>query len=223
MKHLADKLDELNKQNRAMAPKEALKIMDKATNDLKKQHFAENTLQVGDVFPDTALLNIKGNKQSISQLYKEQPLVITFYRGGWCPYCNMQLRTLQQVLPDFKTNGASLIAITPETPDNSLTTKEKNNLDFEVLSDIDNVFAKQIGLAFTLPEDLKILYNKFGLDVKKHNGNENFELPVPATFVVDKGGKIVYRFIDEDYTKRAEPSDILTALQKLKKEEQLMA
>jgi len=115
-------------------------------------------------------------------------------------------------LSDFEKKGAKLIAITPETPDNSLTTVEKNDLKFEVLSDIDNKLAKKIGLVFQLPESLQEIYNKFGLDLVKHNQNKDFELPMPATFVRNENNEVIYSFVDEDYTKRADILDILEVL-----------
>ncbi|MEL4308546.1 peroxiredoxin-like family protein [Joostella sp. CR20] len=209
---LTTELQALNDKNRSQIPEEILAKMDKATADLKAKHFAEITLQVGDTFPNTTLPNAKGEKISLNNLNEGKKLIVSFYRGGWCPYCNLELKALQNSLDTFKENGAELVAITPETPDNSLSTSEKNNLSFEVLSDVDNVFAKEIGLVFELPEDIKAIYNNFGIDVKKHNNNDDFELPMPATFVLDENGKIIYQFVNEDYTKRAEIEDILKAL-----------
>ncbi|WP_224482932.1 peroxiredoxin-like family protein [Robertkochia aurantiaca] len=205
----------LNKANREKIPGEALEIMDRATEELKEKHLAERSLKVGDQFPEANLIDANKNTVNVASLYAETPLVVLFYRGGWCPYCNMELRAFQQHLEEIKSEGARLVAITPETPDNSLTTAEKNELEFEVLSDIDNRFAKSLGLVFSLPESLKQIYEQFGIDLKKHHQNTDFELPMPATFIIDKGGSVRYSFIDEDYTKRADPAEVITALKNM--------
>ncbi|MCM5662998.1 peroxiredoxin-like family protein [Galbibacter mesophilus] len=209
---LTTDLQQLNQNNREKIPNEVLEVMDKATNDLKQKHLAEKTIQKGDTFPNTTLPNAKGEKVSLKELNSDKKLIISFYRGGWCPYCNLELKALQNSLEEFKANGAELVAISPETPDNSLSTSEKNELDFEVLSDVNNVFAKELGLVFGLPEDLKAIYDQFGIDVKKHNENDDYELPMPATFVLDENGKVIYQFVNEDYTKRADTEEILKAI-----------
>ena len=212
---LTEKLLQANNANREKIPNEFLEIMDAATNDLKAKNLAESALKVGDTISNTTLPNAAGEEVALKNLWAEGPLVISFYRGGWCPYCNIELKALQESLSQFKELGANLVAITPETPDNSLTTSEKNELSFSVLTDKDNVYAKELGLVIQLPEDLIAIYNQFGINVEKHNGNTDNELPMPATFVVDTNGKVVYSFINEDYTKRGDVEDILTALKAL--------
>ncbi|CAM1372920.1 Alkyl hydroperoxide reductase [Tenacibaculum xiamenense] len=190
-------------------PKEKLEIMARGTEALKNNSLSEKALKVGDLIPDFELPNALGNKISLKSLLSKGSVVISFYRGGWCPYCNIELRALQNLLPEFEKYNTSLIAISPETPDNSLNTVEKNNLSFEVLSDIDNKVAKQLGLVFQLPDDLREVYHSFNIDVPKHNGNEDYELPMPATYVVNSEGIIKYAFVPEDYTERANPEEIL--------------
>ena len=202
-KSIANKTDEQNA------------IMANATQELIEANIAANALKVGDTIPAFTLPNVKGTNTSSDELLAKGPLVISFYRGGWCPYCNMELRALQQLLPDFEQTGAQLVAISPQTPDNSLNTQEKNKLAFEVLSDVGNNITRSFGLVFTMPADLQNLYDHFGLDLPKHNGDRTFELPMPATYVVDKNGTIQYAFIPADYTQRAEPADVLAALKGL--------
>ena len=139
-------------------------------------------------------------------------LVITFYRGGWCPYCNLELNAFQQMIPDFEVAGAKLLAISPEVPDHSLTTQEKHDLSFDILYDKGNEISKEFGLVFTLPQEIRSIYDKFGIDVVDHNGDETFEVPMPATYIVNQSGEIVYHFVDADYTKRSEPADVLAAV-----------
>ena len=124
----------------------------------------------------------------------------------------MELYALQQKLPEITSAGASLVAITPELPDQTLTTVEKNQLQFEVLSDVDNNVARQFGLVFQLPAALRTVYQGFGIDLPKTQGNQDFELPIPATFVIDRDGKVVKALVDPDYTKRLEPEAVVEAL-----------
>lgn len=209
---LAENLLKTNQAGRAKIGADLLTIMDRATADLKAQELANKAVKVGDDFIATTLPNAQGKAVDLAQLLEQGSLIITFYRGGWCPYCNLELKAFQALLPEIKAKGAQLIAISPEAPDNSLTTTEKNELSFEVLTDANNELAQRLGLVIELPEDLQVVYAGFGLDVKKHNGNDKAELPMPATFVVNQAGKITYRFVNEDYTKRAEPSEVLAAL-----------
>jgi len=193
-------------------PAEKYNIMQASTKQLQDIDLSGNALKEGEKLPEFQLPNVHGNTISSKDLLASGPLVISFYRGGWCPYCNMELRALQRVLEDIKGKGAQLVAISPETPDNSLSTSEKNELTFEVLSDIDNEYAKELGLVFQMPEDLQAVYHSSGLDVSKHNGNGDYELPMPATYVVDSNGDIIHAFVPEDYTFRLDPSDILNVL-----------
>ncbi len=206
--------DLLAKKNAGIAniPAEKYQVMKGATEALIEQKLSNNALKTGDQMLNFELPNSTDNLVSFKDLKGEGSLVISFYRGGWCPYCNLELKALQNVLPQLKELNTNLVAITPETPDNSLTTSEKNELSFEVLSDIDNSFAKELGLVFKMPDDLVDVYNEFNLDIEKYNGNKNFELPMPATYVVDNSGKITYSFVPEDYTQRLDPEDILKAL-----------
>jgi len=150
------------------------------------------------------------------ELLKNGPLVITFYRGGWCPYCNLELRSLQSHLDEIKENGANLVAISPEQPDNSLDVSEKNNLKFPVLSDSGNTVARKFGLVFELPAEIDKLYkNELKLDLAAINSTDKPELPIPATYVIGKDRKIKYAFVNLDYTQRAEPNEIIDVLKKL--------
>lgn len=198
----------------AQVPEEISAVMSKATDDLINTRLAEQSLKVGDRFPEFTLPNAVGESVTLSELLKDGAVVISFYRGGWCPYCNLELKALQRALPEITAKGAKLITISPETPDNSLSTREKNELNFEVLSDLQNKLAKQLGIVFTLPANLRPIYQNFGIDIAAHNGDATFELPLPATYVVAQDGTIAYRFADADYTKRAEPQSIIAALNK---------
>ena len=209
---LTETLLDYNKKSRGRIPAASLEIMDVATQTLVKESIIDKSIKQGDKLHLTQLINSKGEKIDLEKLLENGPLVISFYRGGWCPYCNFELRALQQILPELKELGANLVAITPETPDNSLTTSEKNEIDFNVLTDYDNTYARELGLVFKMPKDLQEVYSSFGIDVEAHNGNTNFELPMPATLVVGTNSEVLYSFVSEDYTKRADTTFILKAL-----------
>ncbi|MCB1158583.1 MAG: AhpC/TSA family protein [Leptospiraceae bacterium] len=149
-------------------------------------------------------------------MLEQGPVVISFYRGGWCPYCNLELRALQQALPEIKKLGAQLVAISPESPDNSLTTKEKNELEFQVLWDQENIIGKEYGIVFEYPEYLVEAYRSFGLSIALRNGSSRHQLPIPATFVLDQDGIIRFVFAEEDYTLRVQIKEILDCLRKIK-------
>ncbi|MEM9868834.1 MAG: peroxiredoxin-like family protein, partial [Bacteroidota bacterium] len=146
------------------------------------------------------------------EIHSGKYLIISFYRGGWCPYCNMELRALQKHADVLGQLGANLVAISPETPDNSLTTLEKNQLQFKILSDGDNHYAKKLNLTFQMPENLKEVYHSFGIHVDHHNGNSDFELPMPATYIIDTNRTVIYHFVPEDYTQRMDPEEIVAFL-----------
>lgn len=213
---LTQDLANLAAQNADKIPTAAQAVMAQAGADVAQLGIEDRSLKTGDRLPEFTLNNALGNPVAIADLLQQGPLVIAFYRGGWCPYCNLELRALQQALPAIKAEGAQLVAIAPETPDNSLSTQEKNELTFEVLSDVGNQVARELGLVFTLPEALLPIYQSFGIDVAAHNGDENFELPVPATYVVNPQGEIVHHFVNVDYKQREDPENILAVLRQLK-------
>lgn len=187
------------------------------------EHVAESGVtasakKAGDKAPGFTLPNASGEQVSLSSLLEEGPVVVVWYRGGWCPYCNMQLHAMQGILPQLKEAGAQLVAISPETPDNSLSTAEKNDLEFVVLSDSGNAVAKEYGIVYTLDDaTYDILEGRVHLS--KYNGVKSKELPLTVAYVIQPDGTIAWAFVDPDYKKRAEPADILEAVQALKDSE----
>ena len=156
-------------------------------------------------------MNAAGKEVKLAELTARGPVVLTWYRGGWCPYCNIALRGFHKSLPEIRAAGATLVALSPETPDNTLSTTEKNHLDFEVLSDRGNKVAHAYGVAYKVPK-VVVEQSKGRLDLAKHNGDNSGELPLGAAYIVDRGGVIRYAFIDADYRKRAEPSTVVAVL-----------
>jgi len=207
------------KQNKANSvkhiPADIRTIMMQASQALAATDIGSLAPRVGDAFPDFNLVNHLKQSRSLSHYLSTGPAVITFYRGGWCPYCNLELRAYQQDIERFEEMGASIIAISPELPDSSLTTQEKNDLAFDVLSDIGLEYSKQLDLVFSLDEKLKPIYKDFGIDLNECNGDSTFALPIPATFVVDTNGKVASAHIDIDYTQRQEPRELLALIKTL--------
>lgn len=174
----------------------------------------ENALNVGGKASNFTLNNALGKSVSLYDELKNGPVVLNWYRGGWCPYCNITLHYLQEKLPEIQKAGATLIALTPELPDNSLSTSEKNELEFTVLSDVGNVVGKEYGVVYTLTDDVASIYEA-GFGLSGVNGDDSKELPLAATYVIDANAVVQYAFLDEDYRKRAEVSEIVAALHKL--------
>ena len=208
---LSKVLAERKAKNAQNIPAEKWAIMESSTNELKEQRLSAKALQTGDTLPIFNLPNVQGDPVSLSD-FQNDFLIVSFYRGGWCPFCNMELRALQNILPELQALNAALVAISPETPDHSLSTSEKNELTFSVLSDVNNEYAKSLGLVFQLPEDLRTVYHSFNINVDKHNGNLAYELPMPATYIINKKREIIYSFVPEDYTERLDPEEILATL-----------
>ena len=173
---------------------------------------AARALKAGDRFPALSLTDQLGRPVDLATLAAAGALVVTFYRGGWCPYCNLELRAYQKALAEIERLGARLIAVTPETPDNALSTSEKNELAFSVLSDDRGRLADALGIRFELSEAVKAYFVKAGHDLPARNGDDRWSLPTPATYVVEKGGRIALAFVDPDYRNRLDPSEAIAAL-----------
>lgn len=193
-------------------PSDIYEVMAGATAELKAKALERFAPKVGEVFPNFSLKDQLGREVTLNEMTESGAVVITFYRGGWCPYCNMELKAYQNVLAEIQAKGASLVAISPELPDASLSTTEKNELDFKVLSDVNADFAKSLGIVFSLPEALRPIYSSFGIEVENHNGEGQFDLPLAATFAVDKSGTVIFADVTADYTHRADPKDVLDVL-----------
>ena len=172
-------------------------------------------LKVGDRAPAIVLENATGATVDVGTLLKKGPVIVTFYRGGWCPYCNLELKAYQRILPEIAAAGASLVAISPEKPDETVSTAEKNALTFEVLSDVGQTVGRAFGLVYEFTDELKQAYRGFNLDIPARNGTPGeWTLPVSATYVIDRDGVIVYAYTDVDYRDRADPRDVLQVLKK---------
>lgn len=198
------------------AAPERVAMMEAATADLRATGIESQALQVGAQVPDLTMPDALSQPVSLSSHWQRGPLVLIFYRGGWCPYCNLELRAWQQHLAELKQLGGQLVAVSPQTSDNSLSTAEKNELAFPVLSDSTLEAAAAFGVAFEMPPELIELYSRGGNDLPVLNGNGRWVLPVPATYVIDRNGRVVFAHVEADYRERAEPRDVLAAVADLK-------
>lgn len=185
-------------------------------DELTESGIAERAVKEGERAPDFELPNVQGKSVSLSALLERGPVVLAFYRGGWCPYCNLQLRAYQRILPEIRELGGQLVAVSPEPQDASLSTAEKNALEFEVLSDVDVTAARSFRLLFDLSERLKQTYIGMDKDLSVMNADGQWHLPIPATYVIAQDGRVELAFVDPEYRHRLEPSDILAALQRLR-------
>ncbi|MBO1257027.1 AhpC/TSA family protein [Alteromonas sp. 5E99-2] len=179
-----------------------------------------NAINLGQIAPDFVLPSAVNEPTSLAELLNQGPVVVTFYRGSWCPYCNLQLKALQARMDDIHALGAKLVAISPEVPDGSLAAEEINDMGFYVLSDQDSVVAKQYGVAWEVPEFfIEHMRVDRGLDLNQINNISTNEsttiLPIPATFVLSSEGRVEWRYLDVDYRTRSEPEDIIQALKGL--------
>jgi peroxiredoxin len=212
---LAEQLAEFKAGFKQRVAPARVAMMETATADLRATGIEGRALAVGQLAPALTLPDAMGRPQALADLWQQGPLVIVFYRGGWCPYCNLELRAWQQSLDGLRERGATLVAISPQTPDNSLSTAEKNALSFPVLSDSALQAATAFGVGFTLPPKLVELYASVGNDLPTLNGNGQWVLPVPATFVVGRDGRVAYAHVEADYRERAEPADVLSIIASL--------
>lgn len=209
---LKQNIEEMQKNNFKGISEETMKIFQGATERLIAAGIAEKSLKKGDRMPEFNLPTIHGEMVSSKELLKKGMLVVSFTRGSWCPYCNLEISALQKVYPEIKKLGAELVSISPSRQEKYSEMETKHSLTFNLLSDEGNEVARKFGLVFELDEELKPLYKKMGIDIPEHNGDESFELPIPATYIVNQSGEIIYSYVNPDYTKRAEPSKIVEFL-----------
>jgi peroxiredoxin len=196
-------------------PAERQAIMARHIEQLRNGVIARTMLKVGDRAPTFALPNAKGGIVDVRTLLQKGSVIVTFYRGGWCPYCNLELKAFQEVLPQIKAAGTSLVAISPEKPDDTLSTAEKNALAFEVLSDVGQKVGRAFGLVYEFTDELRSAYHGFGLDIPALNGTPGeWALPVSATYVIAGDGTIIFAYTDPDYRDRADPREVLAVLGK---------
>ncbi|WP_126453206.1 peroxiredoxin-like family protein [Sulfuriflexus mobilis] len=216
MMTLQEQLEQVTNDTLPQLPAAILQKVDGGYRSMLDMELESFALGVNDMAPDFSLPNAYGEPQQLSELLRTGSVVLTFYRGIWCPYCQVQLRAYQKILPEMRENGAHLIAISPQVPDTSLQTQNEWQLGFEVLSDVKNVVAGRYGICYDIPRDHVDLLEIIGFSLEKNYEDERAILPLAATFVIDRGGYIRWCFVDRNYRKRAEPEAILAAIKALR-------
>ncbi len=214
---LTDRLAAAMKETEALLPEPTRRLFDRFLMELAATGASRNALKVGDAMPSFLLPDIDGELVSADELTAQGPLVISFFRGHWCPYCNAELAALEEALPEIGALGATLVAITPELGSGPAGLRPAHDLHFRILLDPDNGVGLEFGVVFPLSEALKAEYAKLGVDVDRFYGNDNdsWFLPMPATFIVDRTGIVRHAFVDPDYRRRMEPAEILSVLKGL--------
>ena len=212
---LRDELDRLRRER--MANKDIQVAYEALVDQLGRAEAAGRALKVGDRMPSFLLPNAEGHLVFSDDLLRQGPLVVNFFRGNWCPYCRHTLETLERALPRIEAAGGQLVALTPDTGKHLIDTKRKHGLTYEVLSDMDGAVGLQFGVLFRAPQRYRALLDKFGIDLEERHGNSGWFIPIPATFVVDQSGIIRYAFVNVDFTRRAEPDEIVEVLRGLKR------
>ena len=212
---LAEKLQAKYMELAPMVPGFVQQMMKTADDALAAGGLTERAKTVGDAAPEFALPDHEGNTVTLAGLLAAGPVVLSFYRGGWCPFCSLELRALQEALGEIRAAGGQLVAVSPELPEKAAVTAMRHEIEFPVLSDAGNAVAKQFGLVYALDPNLRPLYRQIGADLPAYNGEETWEIPVPATYVIETGGVIRFAYVNTDYKQRAEPADVVAALKAL--------
>ena len=212
---LKQMITDLQTESLPNIPQEILQTMMQATRELIASGIAGKAIQVGEQAPEFTLLNMRGEVVSLASLLEQGPVVLNFYRGAWCPYCILELKALNDVLPEITALGASLVSISPNILEKAAAFAAENPFGFDILSDVDNIVASKYRLVFTLADKLRPIYDQFGIDLPVFDGNDRFELPMPATYVLRQDGMVAAGFVHEDYTQRMEPAAIIKYLEQL--------
>lgn len=211
----ADQRDEFSAGLAAQAPAEVLEGFRRMVAEQAAVDYAARAPKVGDRAPDFTLPDQLGRRVSLAGELELGPVVLIFYRGEWCPYCNIMLRTYGTRAREFSERGARLVAVSPQTPDNSLTMVEKHDLEFPVLSDEGGEVIGAYGLEYDVESQSRKTFDAIGTDLARYNGESGWILPAPAVFVVDREGIVRFARVNGDYTQRVEPEDVLAALDSL--------
>lgn len=215
---LREKLDALWQESSARLGPDKHRLFEAFLEGLAANGMTAASLKAGEAMPDFMLPSSTGDLVASSELLERGPLVVCFFRGDWCPYCNLELQALQEALPDIATTGATLVAITPDTGTAFQSAVRRHDLGYLVLSDADNGVGLQFGVVYRVPDAIRDLYLKLGLDLEARHGNVAWFLPIPATYIVDRNGIIRHAELDIDFTHRMEPSEIVGMLRALQAE-----
>ncbi len=212
---LSEQLEEYRAGWMQRVPADRRAMMERHIRHLAETGFGQRAKQVGDRAPPIVLPDAHGRSFDVASLLAKGPVVVTFYRGGWCPYCNLELRAYQSLLSRFAAAGANLVAISPEKPDDAVSTAEKNELTFPVLSDVGQSVGKAFGIVYAFTDELRAVYDGFKLDIPSKNGApDDWSLPLSATYVIAPDGVILFADTSVDYRHRTDPLDVLSVLER---------
>ena len=212
---LQDQLDGFKAQFKTMAPEGAFDAFARSTQELIDSGQAERALKAGDTVPDFTLTDADNNKVALKGLLAKGPVVLTFYRGVWCPYCNIELKALEAVAEDIRARGATLVAISMQGASDSRKSQKDNGLSFPILTDKNGELAEKFGIRWTLQDYVIPVHSGFGVELPRIHGDGQWNLPMPARYVVDTDGNIAYAEVNPDYTRRPEPADLFPVLDSL--------
>ena len=212
---LKQQLDAFAANFAGQMPTHVVQALQESIDKVSNSGIGERALKAGDCAPEFSLPNAGGRQVSLTAQLEKGPIILSFYRGGWCPYCNLELRAYQAILSDIRAAGGDLVAISPQTPDHSIAAAEKNALAFEVLSDHGNQVATLFGIAYPIPEIVKSIGAKFDTDLKAINGSDDDRLPISATYLIARDRRIALASIEPDFRVRLEPAEALRALRSL--------
>lgn len=205
-------LYKFQREFRKKFPSEKVAILQAATQTLARDFQNRRPLRVEDKAPDFVLSNTSGQSICLSEQLNQGAVLLNFYFGHWCPYCNLELRAYQGLLAKIQALESSILAISPQTADASQKTALKNAITFDLLSDNNCRIAQDYGIVFEVPDALRPLYTELGHALPDYNGTEDWLLPVPATFIIDRRGHVALAYINVDYTQRYEPTDAIAIL-----------
>lgn len=213
---LGEALSQRKKTFSEKMPKEVVELYEQNIKDLKASGLEKQALKVGDKVPEVDI-KLGGEKYPLKNVYTTGPLVLKFYRGGWCPYCLTELAHYQKHFSEFKKAGSQVLAFSPDAPDQVEKTKKTHKYDFDILSDDDLALARKFGLVYKLDPKVVAQLKKDGIDLSVYQGHDKNELVIPGTFVINTEGRIVFAFVDADYRVRAEPEQVLKVVKTLPK------
>lgn len=209
---LQSKLDKFLAEFENTAPKEVSSAIRRGIEEALASGYEERALRVGDKAPAFELADTEGQMVSSTDLLAKGPLVVTFYRGVWCPFCNMELQSLQEFADELAARGANIVAVSPQNSVNSRRSARENEVSFPILADPDCAVTAAFGLLYTPPDYVQKIYQANGIDLAKINAAPNWKLPMPGRYLIDTDGTIRYAEVNPDYTRRPEPEDLLEPL-----------
>ncbi|WP_294962840.1 peroxiredoxin-like family protein [uncultured Gilliamella sp.] len=210
-----EELKVLQKDMSTQLPKDMLNIMANSLSDMLTKNLNSHALKKGNIAPDFSLISTKKQKVNLYELLNTKPVIISFFRGSWCPFCVKELQHFQNNLKQLQqVSDVHFIAISPQKIEISAKLQQDNAIDFTILSDVGNHIAQQYGLVFTLPQNVRELYQNLGADIPKFNGDDSYQLPIPATYLIGQDKQILFSYINVNYMERVDISELVDVLKR---------